>query len=135
MRGFEPNCPKEPELSADSYGETLLRRLKDAKLLSPGQAELLFNPRLVFQNVEFLQKENLSMPSEETAERASTHREEQHTTYSTLKEGPNNDTLTFTLDFYVVRLVCICVIPESGFRQAPVYVKFRLRGAKEAGNG
>ncbi len=75
------------------------------------------------------------MPSEDFVERVSPHREEQVTTFSTLKEGPNTDTLTFTLDFYVVRLVCICVIPGPGFRQAPVYVKFRLRGAKEVADG
>lgn len=63
------------------------------------------------------------------------HREEQHTTVSTLKEGPNGETLTFTLDFLVLRLVCICVIPGEGYRQAPVYVKFRLRGAREQNGG
>jgi hypothetical protein len=67
--------------------------------------------------------------------RRNEHREEQHTTYSTLKEGPNGETLTFTLDFLVLRLVCICVIPGDGYKQAPVYVKFRLRGAKEKNGG
>jgi hypothetical protein len=71
-------------------------------------------------------------PEDKSRSPRETHREEQYTTYSTLKEGPSgNETLTFTLDFLVLRLVCICVIPPEGYRQAPVYVKFRLRGPKD----
>lgn len=57
----------------------------------------------------------------------STRYEQQHTTFSTLKSGEKSDTLTFTLDLLLLRLVCICVIPEPDCKQAPVYVKFRLR--------
>jgi len=62
-------------------------------------------------------------------------RDVQFTTHSTLKSGERSDTLTFTLDFLLLRLVCICVIPGEGDRHAPVYVKFRLRGAREVLNG
>ena len=79
------------------------------------------------------------MPPEEERAPREPHREDQYTTYSTLKQGENNETLTFTLDFLVLQLVCIVVIPGEGFHQAPVYVKFRLRrpngGGKEAVRG
>lgn len=75
------------------------------------------------------------MPPEEEEVRDTERREEQYTTYSHLKSGDKNDTLTFTLDFLVLRLVCICVVPEEGFTKAPVYVKFRLRTAREVLRG
>jgi hypothetical protein len=75
------------------------------------------------------------MALEEEETRVPERREEQYTTYSKLKSGEKNDTLTFTLDFLVLRLVFIAVIPQEGFTKAPVYIKFRLRTALEVLRG
>lgn len=44
----------------------------------------------------------------------------------TYKQKDQRDMITFDMEFWILRLTFIVIVPEEGVMKAPVYVKFKL---------